>query len=60
MNVTLTPQLQTYIEQQVRDGRFADADAAINDAVRLLEQKSRMAVQVEAANSFAVLGGLGD
>jgi putative addiction module CopG family antidote len=38
MNVTLTPQVEDKIRHWVETGQYADADAVLNDALRLLDE----------------------
>ncbi len=39
MNVSLTPQLQEFIEKKVRKGRYHTASEVIREGLRLLEEK---------------------
>lgn len=39
MTISLTPDLQQYVDNQVRDGRFASADAAVAEAVRMMKER---------------------
>lgn len=39
MNVSLTPELETYIQNKVEAGRYASASEVVREALRLLEQK---------------------
>jgi len=41
MEVHLTPEQQAFIEQSVRNGRFASPDDAVRQAVELLEVRER-------------------
>lgn len=43
MIVTRPPQLQALIQQQVDSGRFASAEEVIEAAVRLLDERERLA-----------------
>ena len=38
MNITLTPEQETFVAEQVRSGRYASADEVIRDAVQALRQ----------------------
>lgn len=38
MNVSLTPELERFITEQVESGRYRSASEVVRDAVRLLEQ----------------------
>jgi len=37
MNVSLTPELENWIDERVRSGRYASASEVIREALRLLE-----------------------
>ncbi len=39
MNVTLTKELEAFVEDKVRHGRYADASEVVRDALRALEQR---------------------
>jgi putative addiction module CopG family antidote len=58
MNVTLTTQLQEFIKRQMKAGRFENASDAVCEALRLLEQRDRVAAGVRS--HFSNLGSLGD
>ena len=38
LRVTLTPELQQFVEDKVRSGRYQDASEVIRDALRVFEQ----------------------
>lgn len=42
MNVSLTPQLQAFVEQKVATGRYQTASEVIREALRLLEEHDRL------------------
>ncbi|HEX7697293.1 MAG TPA: type II toxin-antitoxin system ParD family antitoxin [Candidatus Acidoferrum sp.] len=50
MNVSLTPELEHWVDEKVRTGRYASASEVIREALRLLEQqelaRQRRLVQV--------------
>lgn len=50
MNVSLTPELENWVDERVRSGRYASASEVIREALRLLEvqelAKQRRLVQV--------------
>ena len=50
MNVSLTPELEHWVDEKVRTGRYASASEVIREALRLLEQqelaRQRQLVQV--------------
>ena len=39
MEVTLTGEMEAFIKEKVRTGRYADASDVVRDALRALEQK---------------------
>lgn len=39
MNVSLTPELESYVQAKVETGRYTSASEVIREALRLLEQK---------------------
>ena len=49
MELHLTPQQEAFIEQGVRRGRFASEDAAVREAVELLEAQERLLEGLRAA-----------
>jgi len=50
MNVTLTPALKHFVDEQVENGRFQDASDVIRCAVRRMEAQARLAdIQQEVA-----------
>ncbi len=41
MNVSLTPELEKYIQNKVESGRYTTASEVVREALRLLEQKEQ-------------------
>jgi antitoxin ParD1/3/4 len=41
MNVSLTPELEKYIQAKVDSGRYTSASEVVREALRLLEQKEQ-------------------
>lgn len=41
MNVSLTPELENYIQAKVETGRYTSASEVVREALRLLEQKEQ-------------------
>jgi antitoxin ParD1/3/4 len=39
MNVSLTPELEKYIQNKVKTGRYTSASEVVREALRLLEQE---------------------
>jgi antitoxin ParD1/3/4 len=42
MNVSLTPELEAMIQQQVDSGRYNDASEVVREALRLLDEHQRL------------------
>jgi antitoxin ParD1/3/4 len=42
MNVSLTPQLEAMIQEQVASGRYSTASEVVREALRLLEERDRL------------------
>jgi antitoxin ParD1/3/4 len=40
INVSLPPELEAFVNEQVRTGRFSDADAVIREGLRLLSAQA--------------------
>lgn len=60
MNVSLTRELERFIEEQVESGRYRSASEVVREAVRLLQQREEeRAVKLEALRK-AVEVGLGE
>ena len=45
MEVQLTPDQEAFIQQRVRNGRFATADDAVREALSLLEERERRSLR---------------
>lgn len=39
MTISLSPELQRFVEEQVRSGRFVTTDAAVAEAVRQMKER---------------------
>jgi putative addiction module CopG family antidote len=48
MNVDLNPELQAFVTEKVRSGEYHTAQAVVEDAVRLLFERSRAEQRLEA------------
>ncbi len=49
MNVSLTPQLETYIKQKVEKGMYNSVSEVVREALRLLEERDALqAMKLEA------------
>lgn len=42
MNVHLTPELETLVQNKVKSGRYNSASEVVRDALRLFEQRERI------------------
>lgn len=42
MNVSLTPELETLVNQKVKTGRYTSASEVVREALRLLEERDRL------------------
>jgi antitoxin ParD1/3/4 len=42
MNVSLTPELENFIQSKVKSGRYLSASEVIREALRLLEERDRL------------------
>jgi putative addiction module CopG family antidote len=54
MDISLTRHSTQFVARQVRTGRYANASSAVNDALRLLQQREELA----QAGSLAILGSM--
>ena len=53
MNVSLTPQLEEFVKQQVRYGLYSSASEVVREALRLLEVRD---LQLEALRNEIAIG----
>jgi len=57
MNVSLTPQLESYIKQKVATGMYNSVSEVVREALRLLEERdSLQAMKLEALKADIQLG----
>ena len=42
MNVSLTPELEQFVQAKVKSGRYLSASEVIREALRLLEERDRL------------------
>ena len=49
MEVTLTSELEAFIQDKVRSGRYVDASDVVRDALRALEKEEFESPELEAA-----------
>ncbi len=48
MNVSLSPELERFLNEQVRSGRYPSAEEAVNKAVELLKEMEAAESRLEA------------
>jgi len=48
MNLELSPELQTFVTEKVRSGEYHTPQAVVEDAVRLLAERSRAEQRLDA------------
>lgn len=42
MNVSLTPELEQFVQEKVKSGRYLSASEVVREALRLLEERDRI------------------
>ncbi|MBD2065939.1 type II toxin-antitoxin system ParD family antitoxin [Leptolyngbya sp. FACHB-671] len=42
MNVSLTPELEQFVHEKVKSGRYLSASEVVREALRLLEERDRL------------------
>ena len=42
MNISLTPELEQFVAEKVRSGRYASASEVVRDALRLLDERDEL------------------
>jgi antitoxin ParD1/3/4 len=47
MNISLTPELEQFLHNQVRSGRYSSAEEAVNKAVELLKETEEAESRLE-------------
>jgi antitoxin ParD1/3/4 len=47
MHVSLSPELERFVQEQVHSGRYTSASEVVRDALRLLEEQVRLAQLTE-------------
>lgn len=57
MNVSLTPQLEAFVEAKLATGRYQTASEVVRDALRLLEEQDHLrAVQIDELRKQIAVG----
>lgn len=56
-NIQLTPQMDRFVDEKVRSGRYADASEVVRAGLRALEEDEREeAIRLEALRSALIAG----
>ncbi len=58
MNVSLTPDLEKYIQEKVDTGRYRSSSEVVREALRLLEEKDQERIQRLAALKTEIQKGV--
>lgn len=57
MNVSLTPELEAYIQEKVRSGRYSSASEVMREALRLLQDHDQLqAIKLESLRKEIAIG----
>ena len=57
MNVSLTPELETYIQAKVTSGRYSSASEVMREALRLLQDHDQLqAIKLDALRKEIAIG----
>ncbi len=57
MNISLTPELERYIQRKVKSGRYHSASEVVREGLRLLEEQDKIrAVKLEALRHEIQIG----
>ena len=57
MNVSLTPELEKFVQQKVKTGRYLSASEVIREALRLLEERDiQRLMQIEKLRQEVAVG----
>lgn len=49
MNVSLTPELEKFVQEKVESGRYTSASEVVREALRLMEKRDQRLVEREQA-----------
>jgi antitoxin ParD1/3/4 len=49
MNVSLTPELEKFVQERVESGRYTSASEVVREALRLMEKRDRRLLEREQA-----------
>ncbi|MGK7874301.1 MAG: type II toxin-antitoxin system ParD family antitoxin [Xenococcaceae cyanobacterium] len=57
MNVSLTPELEEFVQEKVKSGRYQSASEVISEALRLFEEQSKIRqMQIEKLRAEVAIG----
>lgn len=57
MNVSLTPELEQFVQAKVKSGRYLSASEVVREALRLLEERDRLReIQIETLRQKIAIG----
>lgn len=57
MNVSLTPELETFVETAVKSGRYASASEAVREGLRLLEEREAKFLRLKQDIADGIVSG---
>ena len=56
MNVSLTPELEKFVQEKVKSGRYTSASEVVREGLRLMEkQEQRLAEREQAVKEFQAM-----
>lgn len=60
MNISLTPELASFVEREVKGGSYASASELVRESLRMLEREKDIEAEKHAMLKTAVQAGLDD
>lgn len=58
MNVSLTPELEAFVERAVKSGRYGSASEAVREGLRLLEEREAKFLRLKALIDEGAASGI--
>ena len=58
MNVSLTPELEAFVQTAVKSGRYGSASEAVRESLRLLEEREAKFLRLKALIEEGVASGI--